>query len=190
MRQSWGMKHLIFTLMICAGPALAECPANADISSDLERLIEQARAAENDAAGQAVARQMWELWLMAPDSAAQEVLDRGMRARSSFDFLTATEAFTRLVDYCPDYAEGYNQRAFISFLREDYALALVDLDAALARSPRHVGAQSGRALTLMNLGRLEEARGQLLEALDNNPWLSERYLLNAGGPLALPGKEL
>ncbi|MEE4188742.1 MAG: tetratricopeptide repeat protein [Roseobacter sp.] len=177
------------SLFLCS-PVWAECPAPPDIAGDLSALIDRANAAENDMAGREVSNEMWQLWLTAPDDAAQQVLDRGMRARSSYDYLGAIEAYDRLIIYCPDYAEGYNQRAFIYFLQQEYGLALIDLDKALALSPRHVGAQSGRALTLMNLGRRDEARAQLLEALENNPWLSERFLLADGGPLAEPGEDI
>ena len=169
---------------------MSACPAAQDIAPAMDKLIAEAQAAENDMAGREVSSKMWQLWLMAPDEAAQSVLDRGMRARESFDFAGAIEAFDRLVDYCPAYAEGYNQRAFIRFLTEDYDAALVDLDKTLELSPRHVGALSGRALTLMNLGRLSEARVQLEEALSINPWLSERFLLAKGGPLAPVGEDI
>jgi len=87
------------------------------------------------------------------------------------------DAFDRLIDYCPDYAEGYNQRAFVNFLREDFAAALVDLDLALERRPRHVAAMSGKALTLMGLGRHDEAQEILREAVKLNPWIPEAGLL-------------
>ncbi|WP_227269297.1 tetratricopeptide repeat protein [Roseobacter weihaiensis] len=184
------MKLKAFAFVVLASPGLADCPPVPDISGPLTSLIEQARAAPNDAAGRALSDEMWKLWLRPPDEAAQAVLDRGLRARASYDFLGAIEAYTDLIEYCPFYAEGFNQRAFIHFLRDDYGKALVDLDKTLALLPDHVGAQSGRALTLMNLGRLSEARVQLLEALENNPWLSERFLLNEGGPLASEGKDI
>lgn len=184
------MKLKAFAFVVLASPGFADCPPAPDISGPLSSLIEQARAAPNDAAGRALSDKMWELWLQAPDTAAQAVLDRGLRARASYDFLGAIEAYTALIEYCPTYAEGFNQRAFIHFLRDDYGKALVDLEKALVLLPDHVGAQSGRALTLMNLGRLSEARVQLLEALENNPWLSERFLLDEGGPLAPQGKDI
>lgn len=184
------MRSILILLATVASPALATCPDPGDYSSELSALIEEANAAKNDQAGRAVSDKMWEVWLRAPNEAAQEVLDSGMRKRSSYDFAGAYEEFDRLATYCPTYAEGFNQRAFVSFLREDYPAALVDLDMALQLSPNHVGAQSGRALTLMNLGRIEEARTQLLEALENNPWLSERFLLNKGGPLGPEGEDI
>ncbi|WP_299705778.1 tetratricopeptide repeat protein [uncultured Tateyamaria sp.] len=184
------MRYAIVALLL-SSPALAEkCPTAPDISVELQALIADANAAPDERNGQVASDQMWQLWLRAPDAAAQEVLDRGMRQRSSFDFAGAHDSFDTLVSYCPDYAEGYNQRAFISFLREDFSAALVDLDRALDLSPDHVGAQSGRALTLMNLGRRDDARAQLEKALANNPWLSERHLLSDGAPLGPEGQEL
>lgn len=184
------MRSFLIVFALASFPAFADCPDAPDIKAELDALIAAANAAKNDMQGQAVSREMWQLWLQAPDAAAQEVLDKGMRARSSYDYITALDAFDRLVSYCPDYAEGYNQRAFIHFLRGDFDSALTDLDATLDISPNHVGAQSGRALTLMNLGLLPEARMQLRAALKNNPWLSERFLMNEGGPLAPVGKDI
>lgn len=184
------MMRFTLILALAAGMAHAECPAPQDHSAELSELFDDARAASNDMVGREVSNRMWQVWLRAPNAAAQEVLDRGMRKRESFDFIGALEDFDRLAHYCPLYAEGFNQRAFVHFLREDYAAALIDLDRALSLNSDHVGAQSGRALTLLNLGRLDEARDQLDAALKNNPWLSERFLLADGGPLARPGEEL
>ncbi|MBY5932010.1 tetratricopeptide repeat protein [Tateyamaria omphalii] len=183
-------RSFVAILFACAPVWSLACPASPDITEEMRALIAEANAAADERAGRAASDKMWEVWLQAPDASAQEVLDRGMRQRGNFDFVGAYESFDALVAYCPDYAEGYNQRAFTSFLREDFEAALVDLDRALALSPNHVGAQSGRALTLMNLGRREDARNQLEAALVNNPWLSERHLLADGAPLGPVGQEL
>lgn len=148
-----------------------------DISEQEAALFNQAKAAKNELAAQPIRQALWKLWATAPDDAAQALLDRGMSARGSYDFLGAIEAFDRLVEYCPDYAEGYNQRAFVNFLREDFEPALKDLDLALERSPNHVAALSGKALTLMGLGRADEAQDVLREAIKLNPWIPERGLL-------------
>ena len=180
--------RMMMILAVIAAPAFAECPKPADTSAELLNLFAKANAAPDVTAGRRVSNQMWEVWLRAPDEPAQEVLDAGMSRRDAYDFAGAITEYDRLIAYCPDYAEGYNQRAYVHFLREDYAQALIDLDAALVLQPHHVAAQSGRALTLMNLGRLEEARAQLLIAVENNPWLSEAALLADGAPLGLKGK--
>lgn len=183
------MKFAIPFLFV-AGAAFADCPPVKDYASELSVLLEAARAAENDMAGREISNKMWQVWLRAPDEAAQTLLNQGLRQRESYDYLNARSAFDKLVTYCPDYAEGYNQRAFIAYLTQDFDAALADLDKTLAINADHVGAQAGRALTLLELGRLDEARAQLIAALANNPWLSERFLLADGGPLALPGEDI
>ncbi|NOR29769.1 MAG: hypothetical protein GQ539_01580 [Sulfitobacter sp.] len=182
--------RLSFALVLISGPAFAACPAPPDIAGELTQLFEKSRSARDFQQGQSLSNKMWEVWLRAPDDAAQEVLNRGLRKRDAFDFVGALADFDRLVTYCPAYAEGYNQRAYILFLREDYENALVDLDIALKLQPLHVAAQSGRALTLMKLGRIPEARAQLLVAVENNPWLSEAALLAKGAPLGPVGEDI
>ncbi|MEO0390264.1 MAG: tetratricopeptide repeat protein [Pseudomonadota bacterium] len=184
------MKHVLLVLSLLAGPALADCQPGQDKTPELEALIDKARSAASEAAGRGVAAEMWVVLLRAPDGTAQEILDRGLARRDSFDWDGAAAAFDQLIAYCPSYAEGYNQRAYIHFLRGDFAAALPDLDAALALNPLHVGAQSGRGLTLMELGQTEAARAQMLAAVENNPWLSERHLLARGAPLGPIGEDI
>lgn len=175
---------------ICLGgltsPALAQeaCPPAQDHSAVLEQLISQIQNAPDEGSAHLLSNQMWQFWSDAPDERAQAILDRGMTRRAAFDFLGAIADFDQLIAYCPDYAEGYNQRAFVHYLRRDFAAALADLDRALDRSPRHVAALSGRALSLYGLARLEEARLALQSALALNPWLPERNLASPGGPLS------
>jgi tetratricopeptide (TPR) repeat protein len=186
------MKQIIFAgTMIVLGTGLrAACPDPDDVSAEMQGLFEQARTAENFTQGSEISGKMWQVWLRAPDDAAQEILDGGMRKRDVYDFAGAKEAFDRLAAYCPTYAEGFNQRAYIHYLQENYAEALIDLDIALRLQPDHVAAQSGRGLTLMQLGRIPEARAQMLIAVENNPWLSEAALLAKGAPLGPIGEDI
>ena len=184
------MRYVI-ALLFLAGTALAdECPKAPDHSDAVDALIAQVQAADNQLTAQELSNDMWAFWADAPDETAQEILDRGMQKRSSWDLLGAREDFDRLVSYCPDYAEGYNQRAFVNFLRQDYEAALPDLDRALELSPRHVGALSGKALTLIGLGREAEAQDALAAALELNPWLPERSLYKPPLVKDAPGEEL
>lgn len=171
------MRYAIIAIF-AAGPALATaCPEPPDHAHALSKLITEAREAEDDSAGRALSSKMWELWADAPDARAQDLLDEAMSRRESYDYDGAMKAADALVTYCPDYAEGYNQRAFIHFLRQDYEAALPDLKRTVELSPRHVAALAGQALTLAALGRNAEAAVSLRAALDLNPWLNERHLL-------------
>lgn len=163
-------------LTLAAGPALA-CPSVLVDETKKAQLMESVRTATSEEEAKVLNDQLWEIWANAPDSYSQELLDEGMSRRSSYDFAGAAAAFDALVEYCPHYAEGYNQRAFVNFLRQDYDAALDDLEVTLSITPDHIGALSGRALTYMGLGRNEEARRDLTEALKLNPWLPERRLM-------------
>ena len=169
------MLTLTFALLF---PATAiACPAVPDRSAEKAELFAALQEAGNEMQAQPYNRGLWEIWTDAPDEAAQAMLDEGMSRRNVSDFAGAVAVLDRLVDYCPDYAEGYNQRAFAYFLSGAFEAALVDLDRTLAIDPNHVGALSGKGLTLIQLGQDDAAQDALRAAVALNPWLSERALL-------------
>ncbi|MEO0702433.1 MAG: tetratricopeptide repeat protein [Pseudomonadota bacterium] len=177
--------HWIWLPLALIAPAAVACPALPDRSEEFAVLFDEARTAPNEMLGRAASDKMWAIWTTAPDAAAQELLTQGMTARRYGDYLAAIRAFDGLVAYCPDYAEGYNQRAFIYFLSGEPEQARIDLERTLAITPDHVGALSGLALTLIQLGREDEAQTYLRAALELNPWIPERGLLREP-----PGQEL
>lgn len=175
----------VFGASAGAGAAQAKCPPNPAITERSAQLIDELRAAKSEFEAQDATAELWLLWLRAPNETAQKLLDRGLFWLRVGDFDAAETAFSNLIAYCPDYAEGYNQRAYSAFLQMDYARALEDLNRALERSPAHIGALSGKALTLFGLGEDEEGQAVLRDALALNPWLSERRLL-----VEAPGEKL
>jgi tetratricopeptide (TPR) repeat protein len=164
--------------ILLANAAVADgCPVAPDHSASLDALFAQVQAAPNEMMARSLSQQMWQYWLDAPDEPSQSMLDEGMRAVRVGDYMRAIERLDRLVAYCPFYAEGYNQRAFVNYLRGDFEAVLPDLDFAIQFSPRHTGALTGKALTLIAMGRDEEAQTLLRTAVALNPWLGERALI-------------
>lgn len=191
MTQNGGMR-LLFALALLAVPAWAEaCPQPLpDRSAERDRLLAAVRSAPDAAAAQRAGNRMWEFWATAPDARAQQLLDDGIRHRSYGEFEPALSTFDDLIAYCPDYAEGYNQRGFVRFIQGDYGQALTDLERALERAPKHYAAMTGVALTLMQLGRMDAGRGVLRRALELNPWLPERRMLPKTRRTNPKGKEI
>jgi len=178
---------LILSLSVGAGVVLA-CPPVADTADRQADLLSAVRDAPDENAARLLTNQLWEIWATAPDPIAQALLDKGLSLRAAMDYERALHEFTQLIVYCPHYAEGYNQRAFVAFILGRYDAALADLERALSLSPSHVAAMAGRALTLMGQGFEKEGREALRAALALNPWLPERRMLN--GPPPAPQTDL
>lgn len=171
----------ILALLLAGSASAQDCPPPPDREEERRALMAELRVAPTpDEAGR-ISAALWRIWADAPDPRAQAMLDRGAALIARRELGPARAALGELVAYCPDYAEGWNQRAFAAFLAQDFAAALADLDRARQLSPEHLGVLSGRAMTLMGLGRDEEGQDQLREALRLNPWLAERALLD--GPI-------
>ena len=63
----------------------------------------------------------------------------------------------RLIADAPDFAEAYNQRAFIYFLQGRFAESAEDCQRVLARNPYHIGAIEGLAKCQLSLNRPRDA---------------------------------
>lgn len=157
-----------------AGPILSRIEVRAELLTAL-------REAPDEATGRAAENAVWGFWMTAPDRRAQALLDQALERRRWYDFAGALPSLDRLIALYPDYAEGWNQRATVRFLREEYQLSLADIEETLAREPAHFGALAGKAVILMRQGKTALGQLALIEALAVHPWLRERtMLLDAG----------
>lgn len=174
------MRMTAILLTVLALPAFAQdavCPAVPDRQDEKFALLGELSISRDPTEASLISGFLWQIWTDAPDDAAQQMLNEGMALRMQGDLAGSVTLLDNLVAYCPDYAEGWNQRAFSSYLQRDFTAALADLDAAIALDPHHIPAISGKALTLFGLGREDEGQDVLRQALSLNPWLSERALL-------------
>lgn len=170
---------LFLALLLAGAPAIAQtCPPQPVDEVARKTLHAELRAAPDEQSARTAMDGLWRIWRRAPDERAQELLDSGIERIHLYDFDMAISAFDALVEYCPGYAEGYNQRAFAYFLKQDYAAALGDLEHTLSISPQHIGALAGKGLTLMGLGRDREALRALEAAVTLHPYLKERGLID------------
>lgn len=163
-------------------------PLLADSLSQRERLFAALRAAKTEVEGHEAENAIWHFWLdQAPTREVRAAIDRGMERRESYDFEAAEAALDIAVRDAPAYAEGWNQRAFVRFLRDNIDGSLADLEKAVELDPEHFAAWSGMFHVLMRMGRTEVAYTALGRAVAIHPWLKERGMLppdpNAKRPL-------
>lgn len=175
------LRSLISALLL-AGPAASDCPALPERASERTQLLDLLAGAGTFEEARAAANALWQFWHVAPDEISQEMLNSGVNAIRYGDMLQAEDILTRLVRYCPDYSEGFNQLAFAYFLQKQDAKALDLLTRSLELEPAHFGALSGIALIHIRNGRPALGQIYLRRAVALHPWLNERGLLNQSVP--------
>ncbi|MET0747300.1 MAG: hypothetical protein ABWY49_03840 [Rhizobium sp.] len=80
--------------------------------------------------------------------AAKAVADK--RNPAAYDFLDQVIALK------PDYVEGWNQRATLSYALGDYNKSMADIEQVLRLEPRHFGALAGMAAIFSENGKDEQ----------------------------------
>ncbi len=99
------------------------------------------------------------------------------QAQLRFDYDEALLYQKELVKHAPQFAEGWNQLAYVYFLAGRYDNSLSAIDRVLALEPMHYAALAGRGIILMQQGKVAEAQVALKRALAIDPWLKERNLI-------------
>ncbi|MDE3079317.1 MAG: hypothetical protein KGI94_04745 [Paracoccaceae bacterium] len=173
-------------LLILAAPAVAQpCPKGPDKAPERAAVIADLQKATSAQEAAGLMTEFWMIQMRAPDVEAQAMLNAAVAQRNQGDLSASIDTLSGLIKRCPYYIEGYNQRAFDEYLAKNDMAALADSNHVLSRAPDHVGALSGKALVLMRLGRIVEARKVLETAVKLDPWLPERRLLTSP-----PGQKL
>ncbi len=186
---------LLAAFVAILGPAASPAPAAQTARAapvaekDMDALFADLAAARTQAEGRAAEDAIWRRWIVGPDAEATALLAEAMRLARGYDLEGATMLLDDLTAAYPDWAEPWNQRAFVLFLRDRPDEALEDIDRALELEPRHFGALSGRAIILLGMGRVAPARKALREATAIHPWLKERGLLGPA-PAPTPAEDL
>lgn len=96
---------------------------------------------------------------------------RADRAMEKQDLDTALIHLNDLVRLAPDFAEGWNKRATVYFMKEEYGPSLEDISRTLKLEPRHFGALSGLGIILDRIGNAEGALEAYRRAVTIHPHL-------------------
>lgn len=126
-------------------------------ASPLDQLFARLQQTQDQAEISQLQDQIWQLWLQSGDPSIDYLINQGNRAIERQDLRSAIDTFTQVIDLRPDYAEGWNKRATAYYLRGNLKAAIEDIQATLAREPRHFGAISGLSAIYITIGDLLKA---------------------------------
>jgi len=114
---------------------------------------------------------LWEMWHRSGDARLDALLQEGIEAMQREDLPAADATFTRMINEAPAFAEGWNKRATVRYMADDYAASIADCRETLARNPNHFGALSGQGLCHIMLGQFREAAELFRRTLAVHPHL-------------------
>ena len=86
-------------------------------------------------------------------------------------FDVALDFLDQVVTMSPSYAEGWNLRATVHFMMQNYAKSMSDINRTLQLEPRHFGALSGMGQIMKNTGHNELALQAWQRVLDIYPMM-------------------
>jgi len=166
------MRRLAYLFLLVAGVLLAGLPAAARQDDPrLTELFAELKTATSSLEVKVVEARIWDIWTKHGDPRIDALMARGADALSIEDFDTALAAYNEVVKRDDGFAEGFNKRATVEYLRGDYAASVADIERTLALEPRHFGALAGLGEIYLKLKRKEAALKAFEAALKINPHL-------------------
>lgn len=171
-------------LLAVAAPALAAAPdtavppAAAPAKPDLTKaarldwLFAALKAAPTEADAKQIESRIWSEWLASGDRNIDVLMAEALTAMEHRLFTAALYYLTTIVEAKPDYIEGWNKRATVYFMIDDYKHSIEDIARTLALEPRHFGALAGLGMIMINTGNKASALKAFERAYAVDPYLA------------------
>lgn len=135
----------------------------------LDDLYAHLATAEDQVHAQPIMDAIEKLWLYSGSDTVNLLMDRAAGAINVKRFDLARKLLDAVVELAPDYAEGWNRRAYVHFSENDSTRALGDLRRVLALEPNHYKALEGLGQVLKDIGQKRAALQAFKELLQVNP---------------------
>lgn len=148
-------------------------PARGQRTRNLDFLFGALKVAPDEESAKAVEARIWALWTATPSDTAALLMTRARAAMESKNFDVALKLLDAIVKVRPDYIEGWNRRATLYYLQNDYEHSMEDIRQVLMREPRHFGALAGLGMILQETGDDRRALDAFRKALAINPHLDK-----------------
>lgn len=153
-------------------PAPPDLPASkVERSRHLDFLFQALKVAPDSATARAIEKRIWTYWLSSGSDTADLLMSRVRTAIEQKDTDMAIQLLDAIIEFKPDYVEGWNRRATLYFEKHEYARAMSDIARVLALEPRHFGALAGMGMILEDVGDDRQALQVFRRALEVDPHL-------------------
>jgi tetratricopeptide (TPR) repeat protein len=153
-------------------PAPTPAPeSKAPAEADLDTLFSELKNAPNADAAKAAEAAILRRFLTSGSDTVDLLMTWAIDSMNKEDYPLALDILDNIVTIKPDYAEGWNKRATVYYLADEYAKSLADIRRVLSLQPKHFGALSGLGMIMRELGEKEKAITAFREALAVDPYL-------------------
>lgn len=158
-------------------PAIAGEPLVESASTDqsgeaqLNTLFSELKRERNEKSAERIASRIWETWAHSGSASVDLMMMWSKKAMDARKFDVALDFLDQVVTISPSFAEGWNRRATVHFMMQNYALSMADINRTLVLEPRHFGALSGLGQILKNTGKKQLALQAWQEVLDIYPMM-------------------
>jgi len=112
---------------------------------------------------------MWTIWLRSGDEQIDALMVEGIRLIEVEHYPEAAEIFDQIIAGAPQFAEGYNKRATVYYLMQEFEKSVADIHTTLELNPVHFGALSGMGLCYLGLEEPRQALAWFERAIVVNP---------------------
>ena len=166
---------MIATLV--AGPVLAQSSVDrsagetTEQASTLDQLFLELKRERNEKSAGRIAKKIWAEWFKSGSASIDLMMTWSQDAVKARKFHVALDFLDQIVTLQPDYAEGWNRRATLHFMMNNYSKSVADIKRTLALEPRHFGALSGWGMILKNTGQKKQALKVFSQALEIYPMM-------------------
>lgn len=148
----------------------------------LDALFLDLKRAKTQAAADGVARRIVEEWTNSGSATIDLLMQWSLQAIEKQSYPVALDFLDQVIVLQPDYAEGWNRRATVHFLMNNYSKSMADIEKTLQLEPRHYLALSGMGQIFLALDRKELALKAYERVLELFPM--KRDIQNRVGELA------
>jgi tetratricopeptide (TPR) repeat protein len=143
----------------------------------IKPLLDKLAATKDAQTAKAIAEAVAKLWAHSSSPTVDLLMGQVTKAMVANDADRALSLLDLIVEIAPGFAEGWNRRATVLFMKRSYEASMADISKVLELEPRHFGALSGLGLVLRAMGNKKAALRAFRKALAVHPFLPGALLV-------------